>query len=281
VRSLVILGDAVVGLKLTAKAEFLGCDASTAQFSWHRGGAVAKLLLSGSSTYMPNVDDLGHDILVRVTPIAASGKVGEAKGASTNEVALPADVKQKVQNWYDIKQHTFNNLLEGEKERQLLLHIDKVKLQDSKGSTQVKSASWAGVTMQLDPNDTLGFTLTIPDKKGKASSVALRCRQEGVRDLVALTLRCFANPASLQNVPIATPSASQASALHLAAAGQITSSKHEGGGQSPASSATTEQQSLADVEERPGQLPSAAARAAPSSNNKVKSKFSFSRASKK
>ena len=81
-----------------------------------------------------------------------------------------------------------------------------------------------------------------------------------MRDLIALVLEAFKSPSSLDSLPV-VPTSSESSSLHLSAIGReaLNTTATPGGGNSPASSITSEQQSLADVEE-----PAAVAR--PSSN---------------
>ena len=119
------------------------------------------------------------------------------------------------------------------------------------------------------------FTLIISLKKGSPTSHMLKCKDSGVRDLIAMTLKAFTNLSQFQSMPISTPSGSPNSALHLAAAGQITGAKPEGGGGSPASSMTSEQQSLADVDDPHGPPPPAGAPPLPKAGKTVTSKLSF------
>jgi len=98
----------------------------------------------------------------------------------------------------------------------------------------------------------------------------------GVRDLIALTLHAFAEPAALDKIPVAPTSSDNQ--LHLSAVGSSLSTPKADGGASPASSMTSEQVSLADVDERV-----AASSAAASRTGKLLSgrKLSFTRAAKK
>jgi len=280
VRSLVVSGDAVVGSRLTAEVDFIGCDASTSQFSWHRGGSESMLVHTGSRSYTPSAEDLGMDIFVRVAPITANGAAGQAQQASpSSPIALPADVQQMVSGWVDISGQKRFECVEShsEKERHVLFGRDKLKIRDKTQKTLAKSEGYAGVTIRFDPSP-LGFTLSVPIPKKGAATFVLQCKREGERDLIALALRAFADPSGIERMPVAPTSHN--SALSLAAAGQITGARPEGE-DDMASSFTSEQQSLADVEEqRPpiGSAQSAAASSKPAvSKSSLKSKLSFSR----
>ena len=235
--------------------------------------------LSTSNKYTPNVDDLAGDIIVRVTPRASSGQVGETKGASpSSPIALPGNVHSMLRDWIDIGQKSFVNCFEGEKERQLLFTRDKLKVRDKAGKTLAKSEGYANVAVRLDPRQAYSFVIDIGTKKrGTSDSFRLTCRREGERDLIKLALQAFANPSTLESMPVAPTSAS--SSLHLAAVGGLTNPKAEG--VSPASSQTSEQQSLADVDERASAIGSAsAALPKPSGSNKLATsgrKLSFTR----
>ena len=280
VRSLVVAGDAVVTSKLTAQVDFIGCDSSKCQYSWYRGGA---LVVEGPASYVTTVDDLGHDVEVRVTPVGkfpdGRARVGEAKsGSSSSPIALPADMHKVIVGYAEIGQKRFEGLFEldkgSEKDRQLLFEKQKVKLRDGKGTTLDKPDDYKGVSIKLD-KDPQKFTLIIIPKKGSTTSHMLKCKDGGVRDLIALTLKAFTNLSQFQSMPISTPSGSPNSALHLAAAGQITGAKPEGGGGSPASSMTSEQQSLADVDDQHGPPPPAGAPPLAKAGKTVTSKLSF------
>lgn len=280
VRSLVVAGDAVVGARLTAQVDFIGCDSSKCQYSWYRGGA---LVHEGQPFYVPTFDDIGHDLEVRVTPVGkfpdGQARVGEAKsGSSSSPIALPDDVQKMVVGWVEIGQRRFEGLLEldkgSEKDRQLLFEKQKVKLRDGKGTTLSKPDDYKGVSIKFD-KDPRTFTLIISLRKGSPTSHMLKCKDSGMRDLIAMTLKAFTNLSQFQSMPISTPSGSPNSALHLAAAGQITGAKPEGGGGSPASSMTSEQQSLADVDDPHGPPPPAGAPPLPKAGKTVTSKLSF------
>jgi hypothetical protein len=129
----------------------------------------------------------------------------------------------------------------------------------------------------LDPANTLGFTLTVPHGKKAPLSWHLTA-PNGVRDLIYLAAQVFGDPSALDRLTVA-PSSS--ATLHLSAMGSITPAKPEGGGASPASSMTSEQQSLAEVDEAAkagGAGPSTSAR---KSSSLVGRTLSFRSGSKK
>lgn len=173
--------------------------------------------------------------------------------------------------------------VEGDKERQLLFRTGKgLKVQDTKGKTLAKSDGYAGVSIKLDAGSAAGFTLALGGKKQTTFQLTAPA---GVRDLCALVLQAFANKDVLDSLPV-VPTATSGSALHLSAVGGLTTPKEQGGGASPASSMTSEQQSLADVDE--GALgkgaPSSSAADARKSSSKLGiagRKLSFTRNSKR
>jgi len=229
---------------------------------------------------------------VRVTPANASGAVGEPLRATTSHpIALPENVVSSLHDWVDLGQKSFVNVTEGDKERQILFTHEKLKLRDKGGKhTIAKSDGYAGVQVKLDfVHSALAFTLIIPSKRSTSppQSFALSA-PAGVRDLIALTLLVFTDVAQLERLPKAPTTSSS---LHLSAVGShLISSKPEGGGASPASSMTSEQQSIADVEDarappsEGGASASGKARVSASGLAKIAAtgrKLSFTRAAKK
>ena len=238
VRSLVVSGDAVVGATLTAEASFTDAEASTSKYSWYRGTSTQPL--AEGMKYTVTVDDLSHELVVGVTPVHPSGARGPPMRASpSHPIALPGNWHSALKEWVDMGQRTFNNVTEGDKERQVLFRKDKLKVLDKAGKRLAKSDNYKGVKVTLDPDSPTNFSLTLNPKKAP-----LKLSAPGdVRDLIALTLSGFADPASLDALPVVATSA--ASSLHLSAAGSVSTR----GGDSPASSQTSEQPSLADVDE--------------------------------
>jgi len=238
----------VVGSTLTAEVDFIGAEASTSTFAWYRGDQPEPIVV-GTTTYVPNADDLANEIFVRVTPIAASGQKGEPKGASASApIALPGNVHSMLKDWIDMGQKIFGNCAEGDKERQLLFRKDKIKVGDKASKkTLSKSEGYSNVSITYIPDSKRDFVLTIGSTKKKtAEKFQLHCRgPEGERDLIKLALEVFAHPSEIDNMPNAPTSNN--SSLHLAAAGSITSAKADF--PDDASSITSEQQTMADVEE--------------------------------
>ena len=206
-------------------------------------------MLSAKTTYVVAADDLGHELIVRVTPVSASNEVGDPlRAAASAPVAIPGNVHALLKGWHEIGQKAFTNCAEGDKERQVLFTHDKLKLRDRAGKTIAKSDSYQNVAVRMRSGDTTGFTLAIGNKKG-VQEFELHA-PAGVRDLISLVLSVFADPPSLERMPVAPASAATGtSSLHLSAVGSLNAPKVEGGGSSPASSMTSEQQSLADLEE--------------------------------
>lgn len=101
--------------------------------------------------------------------------------------------------------------------------------------------------------------------------------RQGVRDLVYLVLQSFTEPSTLDRFPVVAAGSS----LQLSAIGSITTPKVEGGGNSPASSMTSEQQSLADVDESAKGGPSGSTTTAKKGGVLSGRKLSFTRTSKK
>jgi len=241
-----VSGDAVVGATLIAEASMLDAEEGLSRFEWFRASSPSEIL-SRMQTYVVTSDDLSHDLNVRVTPVTASGAVGEPLRASpSHPIAVPANVHSKLREWHGIGQKSFTGCFEGDKERQVLFEHGKLKLKDKSGKTIAKSDSYAAVTLKLDfVQSPHAFTLSLGTKKGNASYHLTA--PPGVRDLIALTLVVFADARRLDAMPVAPASATNS--LHLSAVGSISTPKVEGGGNSPASSQTSEQQSIADVDD--------------------------------
>lgn len=146
---------------------------------------------------------------------------------------------------------------------------------EHKGKALAKADGYSAVSIAFAASP-LGFTLTVPEKgkKGQTTALALTAPL-GVRDLIALTLQTFAEPAALDDArrfPVVVTSGGPSSSLHLGALGSISTPKVDGGGTSPASSQTSEQAALADVEP---------ASAKAKRSNLAGRALSFSRSSKK
>ena len=247
VRSLVVAGDAVVGSTLTAQASFLDADESMCQYAWYRGSS-SQPLATGRQTYTVSADDLAHELVVRVTPVASSGAVGDPLRASpSHPIALPLWLRDRLREWLGLGQKGFTNCAEGDKERHVLFRGKGLKVQDKGGKTLAKSDGYNGVAVRLDVDNSNGFTLTIVGKRAAIFTFHLTA-PAGVRDLVLLVLRAFTDSSALDQFPV-VPTNAASSSLHLSAIGSIMTPKEGGGGPSPASSITSEQQSLADVEE--------------------------------
>ena len=291
VRSLVVSGDAVVGATLSAQADFVEAEAALSSFEWLRGNTR----LSDKPTYIVTAEDLSHELAVRVTPVGSSGARGEPRRASpSHPIALPTWLRDRLQEWLGTGQKIFTNCHEGDQERHVLFRAGKkegLKIQDKKGKTLHRGDGYAGVSLKLDGDNTLGFTIQI---HGKRPVVAHLTAPQGVcdlpvspmispdlpplvppaspylpwchvacpphhtslgatwqvRDLLALVLEAFKDPGSLDRVHV-VPTSSNASSLHLSAVGSL-STPRGNGGESPASSITSEQPALADVEDAPG-----------------------------
>ena len=244
VRSLVIAGEPIIGVTLTAQAAFLEADETASRYEWFRGEST---LLGREKKYGVTSDDLGHELTVRVTPVSTSGAVGDPLRATASApVAIPGNVHGLLREWHDLGQKGFTNCSEGGQDRQVLFAHKKIKLQDKSGKTINKSDGFANVAVRFHAGNQTGFTLTIGSRRGMAS-YELNA-PPGVRDLISLVLQVFADPTSLERMPVApTSGATGTSSLHLSAVGSL--NQHVQGGTSPSSSITSEQPSLADVEE--------------------------------
>ena len=114
----------------------------------------------------------------------------------------------------------------------MLFTREKLKLRDKGGSTKDKSEGYTAVSLRLDPDNALAFGLSFPyalhaltmnvsasrpftsfvwsrGKKGITNTYQLVAPMAGVRDLIALTLQAFAEPATLDKIPVTLASSDQ------------------------------------------------------------------------
>ena len=270
-------GDPVVSATLNADAAFAGGATEAASaYQWFHADKPGGVPLSRERTYTLTYDDLGHEVVVHVTPITPGGATGELKRAHTNHpIAISAEVKDKLQEWYQLSQKSFPGCLEGDKEWTILFTQKNLKLRDKKG-TQAKSDPKDGYTtvaIELSPTNARGFSLSIGGKKGTSAQHHLLAPNAIVRDLIALTYAVFAHPTTLESIPVV---ATSSPSLLANAVGVLTTSRG-GGGESPASSVTAENPNLAEVDD-------ASSKSGKSASSKLASagrKLSFARAGKK
>lgn len=240
VRSLVVSGDPLVGATLVAQASFIDAAEASSAFVWHRSTQPGHTL-SRTASYLVTSDDLGQELVVHVTPVSDTGEIGDPMRASpSSPIALPGNVHSWLREWVEMGQRAFPNCKEGDKERQVHFTHEKIKLKDKSGKTLAKSDGYAAVSVRLDAESPASFTLSIGGRRGVHEFVLTA--PQGTRDLIALTLMSFTDVASLERMPVLATSASS----HLSSIGSLALSAPQ---ISPNSSRTSEQVSLADVDE--------------------------------
>lgn len=243
-----------MGETLSAEASFSGgADFQRSLFEWYRvpkqqtgsshQEAEQRLTASGPS-YQTTADDVNCEIVVRVTPVAPTGQQGTMQqAASSAPIGVASDIHSTIHEWVDIGQRRFDGCIEGDKERQLLMTTDKLKVRDKSGKTLVKD-SYTTLRMEL-MDDPLSFVLQFPGNK--RGSITLRAPTSMVRNLISLAIIAFRDPQALKQMllaPSTTPNLHHSLAT-LASHGL----GHTGDPDSPASSFTSEQPSIADVQD--------------------------------
>jgi len=238
VLDLQIGGEATMGGTLSAQVR-KSSSAASLSFAWFR----SKTQQPGTgATYLLTALDIGHEITVRVTPIASDGSIGPAVKANTSIVAVAPEVGHKLKEWLS-NGRQFDNCFEGEKERILLFtHAaagkpGKLKVKEAtagKPGKTIHKEGYSMVRVDFAAEGNFNFTLTLSGKKG--ATLQLRAPNEQRRNLIYLTLMAFRDGLkAVEELPKATTTLNPSSALELA------DSAEPQGMQSPASSVASEQ----------------------------------------